>query len=77
MPKFIDLSHTFEDNMPSFRMKTPDGSITQCTARIKPFLTHAQSKPNYNGKASFEITEITFQTSIGMYLGFSYHKYNW
>jgi len=31
--------------------------------------------PLYQGKASFEITEITFQTSIGTYLDSPYHRY--
>ena len=75
MSKFIDLSHYFEDDMPGFRMKDKDGSYTKFTANIKPFLTHEESKPKYNGKASFEITEISFQTSIGTYLDSPYHRY--
>jgi kynurenine formamidase len=66
--KFIDLSHIFENNMPGFRIKNQDGSYTTYTAEIKPFLTHDQTKPKYNGQASFEITQITFQTSIGLLL---------
>jgi len=72
---FIDLSHDFEDGMPGFRLKNPDGSLTTFTARIRPFLTHEQTKIKYQGKASFEITEITFQTSIGTYLDAPYHRF--
>ncbi|WP_018248790.1 cyclase family protein [Orenia marismortui] len=75
MFKFIDLSHYFEDNMPGFKMKNEDGTYTKYTAEIKPFLTHEESKPKYQGKASFEITEILFQTSLGTYLDSPYHRY--
>ncbi|MFX0209114.1 MAG: cyclase family protein [Candidatus Hodarchaeota archaeon] len=73
--KFIDLSHVFENEMPGFRIKNENGSYTSYTAKIKPFLTHDQTKPKYNGLASFEITQITFQTSIGTYLDAPYHRY--
>ena len=75
MSKFIDLSHFFEDQMPGFKMKRADGSVFQFTAHIRPFLTHKQSEPNYQGKSSFEITEISFQTSVGTYLDSPYHRY--
>ncbi len=38
-------------------------------------MTHEESKPRYDGKAMFEVTEITFQTSIGTYLDSPYHRY--
>jgi kynurenine formamidase len=72
---FIDLSHDFEDNMPGFKMKNDDGTFTQLTARIQPFLTHEQSKKKFKGHCSFEITEIYFQTSVGTYLDSPYHRY--
>jgi len=76
MPHFIDLSHTFEDGMPGFRMRDPeDGSIIQYTANIHPFLTHEQSRPYYEGEAEFEITMMYFQTSIGTYLDSPYHRW--
>ncbi len=73
---FVDLSHTFEDGMPGFVMKTSDGRTASFTASIKPFLTHEQSRPFYDGKASFELTEITFQTSIGTYLDSPMHRFD-
>ncbi|QQK76174.1 cyclase family protein [Salicibibacter cibarius] len=76
MPKFIDLSHTFKDRMPGFKLKNEDDSYTQYTSEIKPFLTHEQSLPKFDGKASFEITEISFQTSVGTYLDSPYHRYS-
>jgi kynurenine formamidase len=75
MSRFIDLSHYFEDGMPGFRMKNEDGTFTQYSAHIRPFITHEESLPKYQGKASFEITEITFQTSIGTYLDSPYHRH--
>lgn len=75
MSQFIDLSHVFEDGMPGFKLKNEDGSFTQYSAKIHPFLTHEESKPKYEGKCSFEITEMSFQTSIGTYLDSPFHRY--
>ncbi|UCE13699.1 MAG: cyclase family protein [Candidatus Heimdallarchaeota archaeon] len=73
--RFIDLSHPFEDGMPGFRMKDPQGNVITYTVKIRPFLTHEQTKPFYKGLASFEITEMYFQTSIGTYLDSPYHRF--
>lgn len=75
MSGFVDLSHEFANAMPGFRMKDRNGAWTEFTARIRPFLTHAESKPNYDGKASFEITEASFQTSLGTYLDAPRHRF--
>ena len=72
---FIDLSHVFEDGMPGFVMKQDDGTAAHLTASVKPFLTHDQSKPFYNGLASFELTEVAFTTSIGTYLDSPMHRF--
>jgi len=72
---FVDLSHTFEDRMPGFRLKKEDGTYTQFTAKIHPFLTHEQMKPMFKEDCSFEITEMSFQTSIGTYIDSPYHRY--
>jgi arylformamidase len=71
---FLDLSHDFADGMPGFSLKR-DGEIRQFTASIRPFLTHEQSAPFYDNKASFEITEVHFQTSIGTYLDAPRHRW--
>jgi arylformamidase len=73
--RFVDLSHTIEDGMPGFRMKNADGTLTEYTARVRPFLTHEQSRVFYQGKAEFEITELTLQTSIGTYIDSPYHRH--
>ncbi|MFX0064663.1 MAG: cyclase family protein [Candidatus Hermodarchaeota archaeon] len=75
MVLFIDLSHDLEDNMPGFKIKGKDGTVTQYTVKIRPFLTHEESKPKFLGKCSFEVTEIQFQTSVGTYLDSPYHRY--
>lgn len=73
--KFIDLSHQFESGMPGFKIKNDNGTYTTHTVKIHPFLTHEQTKHRYQNKASFEITEITFQTSIGTYLDSPFHRF--
>jgi arylformamidase len=71
---FIDLSHDFADGMPGFSLRR-DGEVKQFTASVRPFLTHEASAPFYEGKASFEITEVNFQTSIGTYLDAPRHRW--
>ena len=76
MGTFVDLSHTLRDGMPAFRLKNEDGSYTEFTATIRPFITHEESKLKYNGKAAFETTELILQpTSVGTYLDSPYHRY--
>jgi kynurenine formamidase len=75
MARFIDLSHVFEDGMPGIRMRAADGSEVRLTARIRTLVTHEQSRPNYQGKAEFALTEVSFQTSIGTYLDAPYVRY--
>lgn len=71
----IDLSHVFEDGMPGFTVKAPDGEAVRFTASVRPLLTHEESARYYEGKASFEITTVSFQTSIGTYLDAPRHRY--
>lgn len=75
MAQFIDLSHDFADGMPGFTTTLPDGSRLRCTARIRPLITHAQSRQSFDGKAEFELTEMSFQTSIGTYIDSPYVRY--
>jgi arylformamidase len=70
----IDLSHDFADGMPGFSLKR-DGEIKQFTASIRPFVTHEASAPFYDHQASFEITEVSFQTSIGTYIDAPRHRW--
>lgn len=71
---FIDLAHDFADGMPGFSLRR-DGEVRRFTAMVRPFVTHEQSRPFYDGKAEFEITEVAFQTSIGTYLDAPRHRH--
>ena len=73
--EFVDLTHEFHDGMPGFRMRGEDGEAIEYTAEIRPFLTHEETGPMYDGQASFEITEIAFQTSVGTYLDAPAHRF--
>lgn len=72
---FIDLSHEFYDGMPGFKYKNDDGTVTPFAVSIRPFLTHEQTRPRYQGKAEFEITEFRFHASMGTYLDAPYHRF--
>ena len=72
---FIDLSHEFYDGMPGFKYKNDDGTVTAFDVSIKPFLTHAQTRPRYQDKAEFEITEFHFHASMGTYLDAPVHRW--
>src|SRR5437773_46138 len=71
----IDLSQVFHDGMPGVLFRSESGPNIELTARIRPFMTHAQSCRHYGGKASFEITEATFQSSVGTKLDAPRHRY--
>lgn len=75
MAEFVDLTHEFRDGMPGFAYENDDGSTTEFTAEIRPFLTHAETRPTYDGRASFEITEMRFQTSVGTYVDAPAHRF--
>lgn len=75
MVELIDLTHEFYDGMPGFRMENEDGSYTEFTAEIEPFLTHEETRPKYDGRCSFEISEMQFQTSIGTYIDAPAHRF--
>lgn len=56
-------------------MRRPDGETRRFTASLRPFLTHEDSRPFYEGKASFELTEVAFTTSIGTYPDSPRHRW--
>lgn len=49
--------------------------MVELTARIRPWMTHAQSHRHYDGKASFEISDVAFQTSVGTKLDAPRHRF--
>jgi kynurenine formamidase len=74
MMALVDLSHDLSDGMLGFALRR-HGEVRQVTASIRPFLTHEESAHFYAGKASFEITEMMFQTSVGTYLDAPRHRW--
>jgi kynurenine formamidase len=64
--EIIDLSHMIEEDIPVFKGLKP---------KIYPFMTHENSRAEYNDKAEFEITKIEFITSIGTYIDSPYHRH--
>jgi kynurenine formamidase len=71
----IDLSHDFHDLMPGVRFNNKAGETIELTAHIKPFMTHRDSTAHYQGKASFEITDVAFQTSVGTKMDAPRHRF--
>ncbi|BEP62130.1 hypothetical protein GmRootV213_26840 [Variovorax sp. V213] len=71
----VDLSHVFHDQMPGVRFKNEAGEAVELTARMRPFMTHAQSCAHYEGKASFEVTDVAFQTSVGTKMDAPRHRF--
>jgi kynurenine formamidase len=71
----IDLSHVFHDGMPGVRFKTETGETIELTAHVRPWMTHAQSTRHYDGMASFEISDVCFQSSVGTKLDAPRHRY--
>jgi kynurenine formamidase len=75
MPRFVELSHVIENGMPGFRGKGLDGRPIEFSVHIRAMMTHAQSRALMQGKAEFEVTEMSFQTSIGTYVDSPYVRY--
>lgn len=71
----IDLSHTFEDGMPGARFKDRNGDSVELTAHLRPYMTHSESECHYDGKSSFEVTDVAFQTSVGTKLDAPRHRF--
>src|SRR5689334_7075759 len=71
----VDLSHVFHDGMPGVRFKGETGETVELTAHIRPYMTHAQSRRHYDGQASFEISDVAFQSSVGTKLDAPRHRF--
>ena len=61
--------------MPGVRFKGEAGETVELTAHIRPWMTHTQSLRHYNGKASFEISDVAFQTSVGTKIDAPRHRF--
>ena len=71
----IDLSQVFYDGMPGVSFKRETGETVELTAHIRPYMTHAQSSRRYQDKATFEITDVAFQSSVGTKLDAPRHRF--
>ena len=71
----FDLSHVFHEGMPGARFKSETGETVELTAHIRPYMTHAQSRRHYDGKASFEISDVAFQSSVGTKMDAPRHRF--
>ena len=71
----VDLSHVFHDGMPGVRFRSETGETVELTAHIRPYMTHAQSHRHYDGKASFEISDVAFQSSVGTKMDAPRHRF--
>lgn len=75
MSRFVDLSHVLEDRMIGPRVRLPDGTRLDGSARVRPWLTREQSAALLKDQASFEITEVRFVASTGTYIDSPYGRY--
>ncbi|KAF5885249.1 MULTISPECIES: cyclase family protein [Rhizobium] len=68
---FHDLTHRFHDGMPVPRLRVGEFGV-----RIEPYLTHVATSPSYDHKSEFEITMVSFQTSVGTKLDAPRHRFH-
>ena len=61
--------------MPGVHFKRDTGETVELTAHIRPYMTHAQSLERYDGKASFEISDVAFQSSVGTKMDAPRHRF--
>ncbi len=61
--------------MPGIRFEGETGETVELTAHIRPWMTHTQSRRHYDGKASFEISDVAFQTSVGTKMDAPRHRF--
>jgi kynurenine formamidase len=52
-----------------------DDGVVEYTAHVEPFLTHEKTRPLFDGRCSFEITELRCQTSVGTYVDAPVHRH--
>jgi len=67
MERYIDLSHTLDEDVSVFKNLHPP--------KIYPLFAHEESRKFYDYSAEFEVTVMEFQTSCGTYIDSPYHRY--
>jgi kynurenine formamidase len=60
MTRFIELSREISDGM--------GGINPRYAVRVRPFTTHAPDAASHPERASFEISEVSFQVPVGTYI---------
>jgi kynurenine formamidase len=75
MATFVDLSHVIEDGMPGIRLRRPDGTMQEGTARVRSWLSREAMSKLLQGEASFEVTELQLPTAIGTYIDSPFNRY--
>lgn len=63
----VDLAHPIRDGMPAYP-GLPD-------ARVRPVLSHSDSRDHYDGQAEFCLTQVAFASNTGTYLDSPWHRY--
>lgn len=72
---FIELSHTLGGEMSYLPPIHGTTGARQVGYTARPFVSHADSLPHYEGKASFEISEVCLQGSVGTYIDAPGHRF--
>lgn len=75
MGGFVDLSHVVEDGMPGIRLRRPDGTTRDGTARIRTWLSREAMSDILRGEASFEVSELCLPTAIGTYIDSPFNRF--
>jgi arylformamidase len=75
MSRFVDLSHVIYDGMPGIRLKRPDGTVQEGTARIRTWLGREAMSDLLQGQAAFEVTELSLPTPIGTYIDSPFNRF--
>jgi kynurenine formamidase len=65
--RLVDLSHPIVSGSPGYPgLPSP---------RVEPFISHAASRPSYNGQAEFEISRLFLVGNTGTYLDSPFHRF--
>lgn len=67
MTRLIDLSHPLASGQPGY----PGLPVP----RVEPYISHAASRPAYDGRAEFEITRLFLVGNTATYLDSPYHRH--
>lgn len=75
MVQFIDLSYRLDDTTPPLRVPLPGGGGRTGRVERGVWLDRETSKDLLGGKASFEISWVSFPTPLGTYIDSPYNRW--